>query len=149
MSLSLLFRHDVGWNLRRIVARVTGAPVHVALCWDDVTVIEADGERVRRLTKTQRLATGQWTVVRCDLSAAQADDAYRFATAQVGKRYDWAGVLWAWWWGRGAKNAARDKWFCSELAAAALMAAGVNLQPSRAAAWTPRRLWNWCAPWRS
>lgn len=149
MTLALCFRHDVGWSFRRIIARVTGSPVHVALLFDGAVVIEADGNRVRQLTVADRLRVGQWTTVVCDVSAADAHKAYDFARAQLGKRYDWIGVLWAWWVGKPAKNGARDKWFCSELVAAALMAAGVEMQPPRAAAWTPRRLWNWCAPWRS
>ncbi len=148
MIFSLAFRHDTGWNFRRIIARVTGSPVHVALCFGDTVVIEADGATVRQLTRAQRFAAGQWSVVRVPVTDAQAQHAFDFARAQLGKQYDWLGVLWAWWWGKPAKLGSRDKWFCSELAVASLQAAGFNLQPARPTAWTPRKLWDWCASWR-
>lgn len=148
MKLSLAFRRDTGFNFRYVIARVTGTPVHVAMLFGPVC-IEADGSRVRRLGSRERMAVGDWSVVACNITDEQVAAAYAFATAQLNKRYDWLGVLWAWWVGRVGKNGARDKWFCSELAAASLMAAGVSMEPTRAAAWTPRRLWNWCAPWRA
>lgn len=149
MTMALLFRHDVGFNFRYVIARVTGSPVHVALLFNGAIVIEADGSCVRQMTVAQRLQNGQWTTVVCNVGPSDAAKAYDYARAQIGKRYDWIGVLWAWWVGRVGKDGARDKFFCSELAAAALMAAGVSMEPTRAAAWTPRRLWNWCAPWRA
>lgn len=148
MKMALLFRHDTGWNFRRVIARVTGAPVHVALLFGDDVVIEADGAYVRQLTRADRVRVGQWSTVRCDITDEQAEQAYRFASSQFGKRYDWLGVLWAWWFGAPAGNGARDKWFCSELAAASLVAAGVAMGTTRAAYFTPRRLWEWCASWR-
>ena len=148
MNMALAFRHDVGWNFRRVIARVTGSPVHVALCFGDQIVIEADGSRVRQLTRKQRFAVGQWSVVRCNVTDAQAQHAFDFARAQIGKQYDWLGVLWGWWFGRPAGTASRDKWFCSELAAAALMAAGQPMGKTRPTYFTPRRLWDWCASWR-
>lgn len=148
MQMQLAFRHDVGWVGRYIIARVSGSPVHVALCFGENVVIEADGGVVREITRHERFADGEWTLVTCNLTAQQAWWALQFARGQVGKPYDWWGVLWAWWWGKPAGNAARDKWFCSELAAAALMAAGQEMGKNRAAYFTPRRLWDWCTMWR-
>lgn len=147
MTLTLAFRHDVG-NFRSIIARVTGAPVHVALCFGDAVVIEADGAAVHQTTRAALVSRGQWTMVACHVDAGQADRAFAFARQQIGKPYNWLGVLVAWWAGRGAGNGATDEWFCSQLAAATLMAAGVPMGHARAAFWTPRRLWDWVQPWR-
>ena len=148
MNMALAFRQDVGFNFRHVIARVTGAPVHVALCFGDAVVIEADGSAVRQITRAQRFAAGEWVIVPCDVDEVQADIAFTYARRQIGKGYDWWGVLFAWWAGRPAGNGVSNRWFCSELAAACLMAAGVRMSCDRAAYFTPRRLFDWCAPWR-
>ena len=141
MSIVLAFKHDHGRDPAMVIARVTGAPIHVAVFFGDVC-IEATRHGVRETTKAARLATGQWTMVPMDVSPANAEKALIWARAQVGKRYDWLGVLWAWWGGRIAGSGHKDKWFCSELAAAILMRASVRLAIIRTAAYTPRRLFD-------
>lgn len=147
MKLALAFRHDVGWDFRYLIARVTGAPVHVAVLFDD-ECIEATFGGVRRVPTTARLAQGKWTVVPVPASPIDVAAAYRFACLEVGQGYDWLGVVWAWWGGKLAGGAMRNRWFCSELAAGALMVAHIPLSPKRAASYTPRRLWDVVAPWR-
>lgn len=147
MNMALAFRHDTGWSLRRLIARVTGAPVHVALFFGNTICIEADGSRVRQITQADRVRTGQWTVVPCDITPEQAKAAHVYAVSQLGKPYSWWGVLFAWWAGRWF-GVQEDAFFCSKLAAASLLAARVPMQPARAAYWTPRRLFDWCASWR-
>ena len=148
MKMALAFRHDVGWNVRYVIARVTGSPVHVAVLFGDTAVIEATFGGVRRGVRHRILSRGRWTIVPVPATEAQAQAAFDFCAACVGREYDWLGVLWAWWGGRQAGGGIRRRYFCSELAAGALMAAGHNLQPSRAASYTPRRLWDTVAPWR-
>ena len=146
MTLTLAFRHDIGWNFRALIALVTGRPVHVALLFDDMG-IEADGGAVRWVSREDRLRVGTWTLVTTPLDDAAVQRAYTFAVAQIGKPYDWRGVFLA-WRTTALGNAVNGKWFCSELAAAALIAAGVTLPHMRPAHWTPRRLFDWCATWR-
>ena len=145
--MALAFRHDVGWDLRYLIARVTGAPVHVALLFDD-ECIEAAFGGVRSIPRVVRLAKGQWTVRDVPAAPSGVDAAYRFARQEIGAKYDWVGVLWAWWFGRPAGNGVASRWFCSEFAAMALMRAHINLHRTRAAYWTPRRLWDVVQPWR-
>ena len=114
MRLRLAFRHDTGTHIRYLIARFSGAPVHVALLYDD-ECIEADpGGVVRRPWTDDR--AGVWTVVDVPASPIDVAASYRWACLEVGRGYDWAGVLWAWWFGRAAGSGARRRWFCSELA---------------------------------
>jgi uncharacterized protein YycO len=150
--MALAFRHDVGRNFRFVIARVTGAPVHVALVFpSDVwrVFIHADSGGVSTGNADDLLRSGEWTVVPVPVEPADAERAFAFAQQQVGKPYNWAGTLVAWWIGRIGGNGWRNHWFCSQLAVATLQAAGLDVQPARAAAWTPRRLWNWVQPWRT
>lgn len=152
MKLSLAFRHDPG-DLRTIIARVTGAPVHVALLFTydsgQQCVIEASNSGVRLVTVETAMARGQWTLVPVPMDAENVRRAWEFAYDKVGAKYDWFGVLFAWWVGRPGGNGARQRWFCSELAAGALQAGRQAMGVARYAYWYPRRLWNWCAMWRA
>ena len=71
-----------------------------------------------------------------------------FATNQLGKRFDRDGLLAAWRDGHNARDVLADRWSPSEFVAAVLLAAGVDLPVKRPAYWTPRRLWDFSAPWR-
>jgi uncharacterized protein YycO len=145
MKMRLAFRHDTGSHIRYWIARFSGAPVHVAVLFD-ATCIEADPGGVTKSEWGHR--TGEWTIVDVPASPIDVQAAYRWAALQVGRKYDWKGVLWAWWFGRAAGSGARTKWFCSELAAEALKVARIDLHRKRAAYFTPRRLWDVVAPWR-
>jgi hypothetical protein len=150
VAMDLAFRFDVGWDLRYLIGRVTGRPVHVAVCYTyadgRVDWIEATFTGVRaRFFSTPR--PGQWTFVRVPVSPDDALRSYVWAQTLIGRGYDWLGVLWAWWGGRAAGDGLRDRFFCSELAVEALFEAGVDLQPRRPAAFTPRRLWEATKPW--
>lgn len=59
-------------------------------------------------------------------SPAQAQAAIDFAREQLGKPYDYGGVI-SWSWGAGWQDSRR--WFCSELTAAALAHAGIIAAP--------------------
>lgn len=64
--------------------------------------------------------------------------AMRFVRQQIGKRYDWTalvGIVFRSGWAK------QDKWFCSELVAAAIQAGGKRLFREDASRITPRDLW--------
>ena len=66
------------------------------------------------------------------------DSVLDFAKSQVGKPYDWAGVIG--WMVRNRNWEEDDKWFCSELAAFSFMKAGFPLLNEVAYRITPRDL---------
>lgn len=136
--MQVAFRHDVGWNLRLIIARVTGAPVHcVTLYGSDV--YDATFVGVKKRTRAERFAKGRWEII--DIPAHyDAARAQALAETRVGWRYDWMGVLVAWWLGKPAGKGHAGKLFCSEQCADELIAAGVPLVYARTARYHPRRL---------
>jgi hypothetical protein len=138
-TMRIAFRHDVGLDLRYLIARVTGAPVHVVTIYDD-TVVDATFNGVLLRTVDARFASGRWEVYTVDASYFNVQAAKRLALSRVGVRYDWWGVLVAWWIGRRGGEGARTKLFCSEQCAGELLAAGVPLRYQRAARYTPRLL---------
>ena len=72
------------------------------------------------------------------IAAPSPVSAVAFLDAQIGKRYDFGGIIALpfrkSWHGR-------SKWFCSELVAAALMAAGLPKMRIESHRITPRDLW--------
>lgn len=146
-AFALAFRHNVESRVSEVIARVTGAPVHCAVIFGDRAVQATSSDGVHALDTAELLATGEWDVV--PVTRGNVAAAYTFCFTRVGHKYDHPGVLLSWWWGRPMRNRWVARWFCSELAAAALMAAGIELQPDRANAFTPRKLWDTVAPWRT
>lgn len=109
---------------------------HVAIVDGDHVIDAMKGEGVRRRTRASFDAAFPGQVV---VDVACQDDAagIAFALAQMGKGYD-SSALWGFLLpGRRWDDA--ESWFCSELAAAALRAAGFVIpgEPSRI---TPGRL---------
>ncbi len=150
--MQVAFRHDVGSDLRYLIARVTGAPVHCVMihgtrCYD------ATFSGLIERTADDRFKEGRWEIF--DVSPwynFEAAEAY--SIKRVGWLYDWIGVLFAWWMGRVAGEGHRKKVFCSEHCAGALLAAGVPLLYRRAARFTPRKLrdelrdrFGWTSTW--
>ena len=142
---ALAFRHDTATSPARIIARVAGSPVHVAVIFGDTVIEAVEGVGVRRVPTAARLAKGRWTVVPVVWGATVP--ALAFAESEMGQRYDWWGVLASWWAGRNGGNGHRDKWFCSEFAAAVLTAAGISLAVKRHAYYTPARLFRALKHW--
>lgn len=136
--MQIAFRHDVGWDLRYLIARVTGAPVHCCTLYDD-DCFDMPFSGFRHITRGQRLARGVWEIV--DVPAKYTPDAGRaLAESRIGWRYDWPGVLLAWWVGRPAGSGVRRRLFCSEETADELLAVGAPLLYRRSARYTPRKL---------
>lgn len=143
--MRLAFRFDIGRDFRYVIARVTGAPVHVAVLFGE-DAYEAQFGGVMHRSTALLLSRGEWqtvTVPYCDENAARA-----FCQSQVGSKYDFLGVLVTWWVGYVGKRWNPKQWFCSEFAAAALAYAGLPLSRDRVSWYTPRRLWNEVGVWR-
>ena len=111
---------------------------HVSIVEDRDTVIDArliGGVARRSLEDLLRESSAvEWRAVPVADEAA----ALAFALAQVGRRYDWTGIV---GWPLRGGWAAADAWWCSELAAAAEVAGGlVRFRPE---VWriTPGHLW--------
>ena len=109
---------------------------HVALVNSSDDAIESRAFAGVKMT-TLREATAvaaKWTVraVVCDESSA-----WSFAVQQLGKPYDWGAVF-----GIGLHRDwnADDKWFCSELVAASLMAGGTMIVNKPTGRVTPQDL---------
>lgn len=136
--MQIAFRHDWGWDLRFLISRATGAPVHCATLYgDDCYDMAFSG--MRKITRAQRLEKGVWEIV--DVPAQFTPDAaIALASSRLGWKYDWVGVLVAWWAGRIAGNAAVRRLFCSEEVADELLKIGVPLLYRRSARYTPRSL---------
>ena len=111
--------------------------------WSHVLLASADGDAIEsRAFSGVRLTTLQEAI---DLSSkyalrsvvCDAGLAWSFATQQLGKPYDWTAVL-----GIGLHRDwnADDKWFCSELVVASLMAGGTMILNKPTARVTPQDL---------
>jgi len=112
-----------GWISRIIRWQSRGDYAHAALLLPDDTLIEAmQFHGVRR-----RVADDLHCADVFDIPGATSDewlDAFDFANHQIGRSYDYLGVL---RFLSRSPNAGRDSWFCSELVFAALWNAGVRL----------------------
>ena len=136
--MQIAFRHDWGWDFRFLIARVTGAPVHCATLYGD-ECYDMAFSGMRKITRQQRLAKGRWELI--DVPGMYTPDAaVALAASRIGWKYDWVGVLLAWWAGRIAGSAAVRRLFCSEEVADELLAIGVPLLYRRSAHYTPRKL---------
>lgn len=136
--MQIAFRHDVGWNLRLLIARVTGAPCHCVSLHGPVC-FDATFDGFVQRSRADRFRSGRWEVF--DVPDCYNDRAaFDLSMSRIGWLYDWIGVLWAWWGGRPAGRGHASKLFCSEHCADELRAAGVPLLYARTARYTPRLL---------
>lgn len=113
---------------------------HVAIVEDDTNVIDATflhgGVRRRPLAD---LLTASSRTETLDLMVPNERAAMRWLQAQIGLPYDWTavtGILF-----RSPGWAVPDRWFCSELAEAAVMAGGLKRFREDAARITPEHVW--------
>lgn len=165
--MRLAFRHDIKrkprffidrWDFRWLIAKVTGAPVHVEILFGD-DAYGADFDQGFRKVSWQKLEAlgGTWEVMDCPASVLQAEDARELAEQMLGARYDYWGACVAWMTPWIAPNGDHAKYFCSEAGARLIRRAGLYLSRGRHAWYTPRRLrddgrryWNapsrWVAP---
>ncbi len=143
---ALAFRHDARSIYGRIIARVAGGPVHVAVVFGPSAYEAMEGHGVRMVPTVTLLEHGDWTVV--PVPFGDVSKALAFARRELGARYDWWGVLWSWMVGRWGGNGSAARWFCSEYAVAVVVASGITLAVARFAFYTPARLWRVVRLWR-
>jgi len=147
VTLSLAFRRDIGGSsLRYRLAIKESGPSHVAVVFDTDQVDVDETSGVRSLLAANRLGT--WQTVTTPVGPVREAIAKTFAANQLGKPFDRDGLMAAWRDGQNARDVLADRWSPSEFVAAVLLAAGVDLPVKRPAYWTPRRLWDFSAPWR-
>jgi hypothetical protein len=137
-QMLVAFRHDAEWSVRQVIARVTGTPVHCVTVYGE-DMYDATASGVKKRTSSERFASGRWEVVYIP-PTYNSVRAQALAETRVGWRYDWMGVLVAWWLGRPGGRGHAGKVFCSEQCADELIAAGVPLRYARTARYHPRLL---------
>lgn len=138
MRVQVAFRYDIGHDLRAVVARVTGAPVHCCTLFGD-ECIDTAISGVRLLTRDQRLASGDWELV--DVPPQyEGIHGRAVGVSRLGWKYDWFGAIAAWWLGWIAGAGWKTRVFCSEEVADELRAMGVSLLYARSAHYSPRAL---------
>lgn len=113
--VSLRFR-DLDDMDRHVLQQSTG----ILFTYDhEIEAIQGAGVRHQQFVPSQNQTWYDF-----DHTPEQALRIALFAAAQIGKPYDWKGI-----WGFATRNDWEnpDKWFCSELASAALLNAGIRL----------------------
>lgn len=139
MRMQVAFRHDWrGFNLRLLVARVSGVPVHCCTLYGDECFDVALGG-VRQITRAQRFARGEWEIVEMP---AWVDPlpGRALAVSRRGWPYDWKSSIFGWLLGRRAGSGDRRRVNCSEEAADELRLNEIPLLYTRSAHYTPRKL---------
>ena len=136
-TVTLVFsrKHHIGSLLLR--AFLWSEWSHVAIVDGEDVIEAAAGAGVRRRPLAEMLAESSEFVI-VILQAPNAQAVVAAAASQIGKPYDWMGVLGIGFRRRWQQN---DSWFCSELVAWAFHTAGCPL--FRIDAWriTPRDLY--------
>lgn len=120
----------------KIIMKTTSCPWHhVAVAFGDV-VIEARFTGVQKTTLSELKSRGKHHIV--DVPLSDENKALRFALSQIGKGYDFSGLV-----GFIAnKNLENPRlWYCSELANAIAKHGGVTLVRSGLDTVTQRDLW--------
>lgn len=97
---------------------------HVAIEVDGNITHSTGGEGVHRVTWAQ-LKSGYHRIETVEVRGILPDAALEFLADQLGEGYDWGAVFAMPWRARWRDS---DRWFCSELAAAALEAGGLHLR---------------------
>lgn len=98
---------------------------HVAVLFDDDTVFDSVYSEggVRKMTY-QEFINIYHNVEELDLSIKDEKAGREFAEKQLGKKYDWTAILGIVFQSRYWEK--DDRWFCSELAEAIILACGVR-----------------------
>jgi uncharacterized protein YycO len=122
-----------------LIKLVAGCPIHAAIFLPDGSVLQAEANGVELVPNVAHLIGGgvapTWRIL--DVPEADASKLTEIVQSELGCPYDYWALLYGWTLGIQSDS----KWFCSELAAYALMIAGVILKRENAAKYTPRRLY--------
>ena len=130
----------IGWLIQLFTRHWTN---HVDLVLDNGDVISAlPPFGVQRWPQSVLIGAGRHHDITLPCTEAQRAHVLDFATRQVGKPYDYAGLFL--FTLRPSWNDP-SRWFCSELCAAALIDAGIIAYPGRIARVSPGRLFKWCS----
>jgi len=104
---------------------------HIAYCFDlttphDPAVVEAwwHGVRLGRFSKTHTPGT-EFSIFSVTVSKEQKEAIELFLKRQIGKPYDWLGILGFVFFNPNLES--KNRWFCSELVFTAFQMAGVEL----------------------
>ncbi len=124
--MKILLFQGKSWVSKAICWQTRSKYSHAALMLDDGSVIEAWHVGGVLHNKTISTVHSPGTTVKVFEVTTKVDEAgvVRFAKYQLGKKYDFGSIL------RFLSRRAEpvdNKWFCSELVAAACAAGGVNL----------------------
>lgn len=138
MRLIFTRQHSIGSLLIRFFTWSRWS--HVAILEDDSMVIDSTflhgGVRRRPLAELLAQASRHQML---DLNVPNEAAALDFARAQIGRPYDWTAVLGILF--RAPGWALPDRWFCSELAEAVVLAGGLKRFREDAARITPEHVW--------
>jgi len=104
---------------------------HIAYCLDlsdqnDPTVVEAwwNGVRCGKFSEVHTPGT-EFSVYSVEVTKEQRDEIRHFLQRQIGKPYDWLGILGFVFFNPNLES--KNRWFCSELVFTAFKQAGVEL----------------------
>lgn len=101
---------------------------HASMVFEDGTVIESrEGKGVRKLPRLEPMKGERIQLFSFDHTPEQEDAMRAFAEAQVGKPYDWPMVFGFVSRSDTEGHESGGKWFCSELAFATPLHAGIRL----------------------
>ena len=109
---------------------------HVAIEYNGVVIDSTSVDGVAASSLKRFMATHR-SIHMEELTGVDEDAVWRFLKSQVGKEYDFMAIF-AFPFRKSWQS--NDKWFCSEVAAAAIMKGGRKLKVS-ANGITPHRLW--------
>ena len=109
-----------------VISKKTWSDItHTSAFVNDEVVIEAWGGGVTKRTWREGHTPGtRIRIMRVECTREQEEKFYAFLESQIGKKYDFAGIL---GFGLSANLQYKDRWFCSELVFAAAQYAGIEL----------------------
>lgn len=132
MKVHLIASKGISLTSRAIRFRQWGFPyTHIALVADladrdNPTVIEAwwNGVRKGKFSEVHTPGT-EFSVYSVEVTEKQKEKIFNFAESQIGKPYDWWGILGFILFNPNIEK--KNRWFCSELVFTAFKQAGVEL----------------------
>ncbi|MGO9998991.1 MAG: hypothetical protein ACLPKW_14805 [Acetobacteraceae bacterium] len=152
--IRLRFVYNSDWSSKAIALFSRGWPSHVDAMLPDGRLLGARSDLIGGMPRGVQARPGDYDpgahseVISLDADPRTEHNFYAFLHTQIGKPYDWRAIV-AFAFDRVWRNP--DAWFCSELQAAALEAAGYFFAPlsERANKITPRDLLLVTSPWQA
>lgn len=134
--VKLIFSADTSMASRVVRIATFSWCSHVSIICPDNTVIESipSAGVVKTPYKTRINQSSRFEIYQVD---ADEQKTIAYAESQLGKPYDWAGIL---GWGLRRDWQEDDAWFCNELVAKSLLEAGTPVVNSELYRITPRDL---------